>query len=55
MTFWLTTFWLSSPKKRMLVGRTVLTPDGVGSVRDSTSVSEIPVTTRNRSVDPCIG
>src|SRR3954454_5089611 len=49
MTFWLKRFWLSLPKTVIDVGLTALTPDGVGSVRDSASVSLIPVKLKNQS------
>jgi hypothetical protein len=54
MKFWTKTLWSSLPKKGKLPGRSALTPDGVGSVRDSASVSEMPVRTKNVSL-PRIG
>src|SRR5436309_6997064 len=54
MRFSLKRFWLSLPKTVIEVGLTALTPDGVGSVRDSASVSLMPVKLRNQSF-PKIG
>ena len=55
MTFSLKRFWLSLPKNGdRRAGLTALTPDGVGSVRDSASVSLMPVKLRNQSF-PRIG
>src|SRR5882757_1177459 len=54
MTFSLKRFWLFLPKTPIDVGWTALTPDGVGSVRDSASVSLMPVRLRNQSL-PKIG
>jgi hypothetical protein len=54
MTFSLKRFCASLPKTPIDVGLTVLTPDGVGSVRDSASVSLMPVSARNQSL-PKIG
>src|SRR3954449_7480804 len=49
MRFSLKRFWLSLPKTEIDAGLTALTPDGVGSVRDSASVSLIPVKLKNQS------
>src|SRR5258708_27234257 len=54
MRFSLKRFWLSLPKTPIDVGWTALTPDGVGSVRDSESVSLMPVKLKNQSL-PKIG
>src|SRR5437764_14091265 len=54
MTFSLKRFWLSLPKTPIDVGFTALTPDGVGSVGDSASVSLMAVRLRNESL-PKIG
>src|SRR5258708_1671227 len=48
VTFSLKMFWLSLPKTVIEVGLTALTPDGVGRVRDSLSVSLIPVKAKNQ-------
>src|SRR5260221_13493796 len=50
MRFSLKMFWLSLPKKGKDVGLTALTPDGVGSVRDSARLSLIPVKSKNQSL-----
>src|SRR3954465_16009216 len=50
MRFSLKRFWLSLPKNVTDDGFTALTPDGVGSVRDSASVSLIPVKLKNQSL-----
>src|SRR5882672_8029528 len=49
MTFSLKRFWLSLPKTVIDAGLTALTPDGVGNVRDSASVSLMPVKLKNQS------
>src|SRR5258706_2575093 len=50
MTFSLKRFWLFLPKTPIDVGWTALTPDGVGSVRDSARVSLMPVKLKNQSL-----
>src|SRR5664279_3176599 len=54
MRFSLKRFWLSFPNTVIDVGLTALTPDGVGNVRDSASVSLMPVKSKNQSL-PKIG
>jgi hypothetical protein len=55
MRFCTNTPCASRPKKRKLPGRAELGPEGVGSVRDSTSESLMPVSTRKLSCVPRIG